>query len=296
MNIIAIVENYHISNSITSLPMMELPSNPLIRFFAIKSIIFGNFQKYFNKKLINSGADLIIVFDSEAYSKQVLNYLKECNKNSRLIFWYWNMCDYSFNYKSVPDGYEIWSYCKSDCEKYNFKHNTTFFSETAILSLKANSESVEIPRYDFVFIGKNKKRKKMLLSFEKRIKPKNFSFYKILVRDRNFYLPGKNRRPPMSYAEYVATESIGKCIVDCCINQDAGFSLRPLEALVLKKKLITNCKELLSSSLCKYGNVFSMNDDLNTIESELKKEYSDVPREIIDYYLADNWIKRFYEK
>lgn len=98
----------------------------------------------------------------------------------------------------------------------------------------------------------------------------------------------------MSYNEVIDLVRRSKAVVDMMPDAQAGLSLRPLEALFMKKKLITNFRQIKEFSFYHPDNVFIMGED----HPEKLRDFLSVPFNekvalYINYYDFSEWIKRF---
>ena len=65
----------------------------------------------------------------------------------------------------------------------------------------------------------------------------------------------------MSYDDVIYHIGESKCILDIVGDTNKGVTYRPLEALVLKKKLITNLTDICKENFYNPQNVFIWNKD-----------------------------------
>ena len=70
--------------------------------------------------------DKIIVFDSYT-TPRYLYWLCRRNPDRRVILWFWNRVRDPEWLRHIPPQVEVWTYSRSDSERYGLKHNTQFF-------------------------------------------------------------------------------------------------------------------------------------------------------------------------
>ena len=77
-----------------------------------------------------------------------------------------------------------------------------------------------------------------------------------------------------------------------------GITLRPLEAFFLKKKLITNMKNIVKYDFYNSNNIFILGvDDFNKISEFINSPFDDKDyNRIVEKYCFRGWLKRFYDK
>ena len=85
-----------------------------------------------------------------------------------------------------------------------------------------------------------------------------------------------------------------KCILDYNQEGQVGLSLRPMEALFLERKLITNNTDIKNYDFYNHDNIFILGEDnINEIKEFINKPYKKIDQDIIDYYDFDQWLNRF---
>lgn len=281
--------------NIIQMPIMKPQTNPL------KQALFGRLFKlsrtrlFINPEIFSLKPDLVILFDS-GVTKNLLEQIEKAFPNARLIFFYFNPVALSFDIRLIPRRFEVWSYSAYDCEKYGIKKNTQVLN--AHLRKKCEQVALlDVDRlYHAVFVGAEKKRGALLDFFAARLTKigKPPFFYIVKNHKYSFSRRGKFRRK-LSYEDYLLLEHKSDVIIDCTTSEKAGITLRPLEAIILKKKLITNCDELLHSELMNYGNIISISESDESLSAFFEKPFRAPPKETLEYYSFDSWISRFDE-
>lgn len=243
-----------------------------------------------NKKLCDLSG-VIIVFDS-GIKDCFLKILKEKNPKARIIYWYWNRVDASFNLNPlrVPEGIEVWTYSLADAKKYCFRYNTQFYFIDIPKSY--NNEYVE-QEYDMCFIGCDKGRKKTVKSIMD-------SLITMGKKPFTYITPSSvigmviNKTPFLSYRECLEYTVRSRSILDIYNNPNAGFSLRVMEAMFLNKKLITNNNNIYEAEFYNESNIFVIrNGNIDEISDFLDKPSIPVDEEVKRTYDFSSWLSRF---
>lgn len=72
------------------------------------------------------------------------------------------------------------------------------------------------------------------------------------------------------------------------------MTLRPLEALAFKKKLLTNNPNIEQYSFYNSNNIFILGkDDPSMLEEFIEKPYIDIDQDIIKQFDINTWINSF---
>lgn len=222
-----------------------------------------------------------IIFDS-VYDKLVTRYIKKKNRNSKVILYLWNsITQEKLKFLQDKNIDEVWTFDIEDSKKYNLPYNQQFYTNEIKLS---NNKYI----YDALFLGRPKERKNEILNIKKQLENNKLKTKIIIIEKQKDYV---------NYEEYLDILSKSKTVIDITNNNQTGLTLRPLEALFLKRKLITNNTDIVNYNFYNPDNIFIIGiDDNSKLKEFIDKPYKEVPQEIIDYYDYKAWLERFKEK
>lgn len=238
----------------------------------VKISILGKWKNEINKY------DKFIIFES-LYNEKVAKKIKRTKKENKVIVYFWNYIDdnnkYILNDKNID---EFWTFDKNDAKKYNMKYNSQFYTKNVKIQDEQN-------KYDVLFLGRPKTRKKDIVDLEKKLKEEGIQTnFKIIENEKDY----------VSYDEYLKMIAESKCILDYNQEGQVGLSLRPMEALFLERKLITNNTDIKNYDFYNHDNIFILGEDnINEIKEFINKPYKKIDQDIIDYYDFDQWLNRF---
>src|SRR5665648_774160 len=238
------------------------------------------------KKLKNF--EIIMIFDA-TLTDSFIKQMKKDLPNKRFIFWYWNPVRSSVKPELLPDDIcEKWSYSPKDCEKYHLHHNTTFYFNEIC------SKDTTI-KYDIFFIGTDKGRLDSLLALEKQFAEMKLQTYFHITPTRWFMLKRNSiYKKHLSYDDVLVELGKSKAILDFLCDTNDGLSIRPMESIFFKKKLITNSQLIADYDFYRPQNIFILGlDDLSDLPKFLNSPYEEVDKEIIKKYDFEHWLKRF---
>ncbi|MDT0294047.1 hypothetical protein ACFQ3R_06305 [Mesonia ostreae] len=232
--------------------------------------------------------DTVIIFASQHPSP--VKFINETNPNIRIIYWYWNPVEKCVHPNTIPDKLcEKWSFDREDCLNYSMEHNTTFYFDT-----------IEIPEseilFDLFFVGVNKGRKAALDKIGDKMEERGLKPHFYIVDDnwnsRNY----RGDYPPINYPDYLKLVGQSKAILDYVQEGQNGLTLRPMESIFFKKKLVTNDETVKQEDFYNPSNVFILGvDDLNNLKEFLNSPYVSLDASITRRYDVDYWIERFNE-
>lgn len=221
-----------------------------------------------------------VILGENYYNFDVSRYVKKRNPKCKVIVFFWNkmVYDWYFDLLKDPNVDEFYTFDKEEAEKYNFKLNSTFYTKG--LKLKDNKIT-----NDVLFLGRSKDREDEILDIEKQIKKEKVKTDFRIIKDEKDYI---------DYYDYLDLLSKSKAILDYNAFNQSGLSLRVMESLFHKKKLITSNKTIKNYDFYNKNNIFIIGvDKWKDLNKFINSKYEDVDEEIIDYYDFDNWIKRF---
>lgn len=237
------------------------------------SIYFDDWKNKIDEKIKN-----IIILDS-AYNPYAVKILRNRCKKSKIILYYWNHINsYSEQFLKDKNVDEFWTFDPKDAKKYNMNYNPQFYTKKIIL--KENDL-----KYDLLFLGRAKNRKKMILDLDIKLKEKGINSKNIIIENEKDFVP---------YDEYLKLLSKTKAILDIVDGKQVGLTLRCMESLFFNKKLITNNSDIVNYDFYNQNNIFILGkDDMSNIKEFINSPYEYIEEKITNYYDFEEWIKRF---
>lgn len=222
--------------------------------------------------------DTIIIFDN-GYIESIAEYIKSKNSNCKIILYFWNPINPN-NIHILKDTNtdEFWSFDKKNAKKYKLLYNPQFYTN----QIKLNEVEKE---NDVLFLGRAKNRKRIIEEIDNKMKQEGIStkFY-IIEKDKNL----------IDYQEYLKMIEKSKCILDIVNEGQNGLTLRCMEALFLKRKLITNNKEIKNYDFYNSNNVFIVGENnIENIKEFVDGKYIDIPVDIVNKYDFKTWLDNF---
>ena len=203
----------------------------------------------------------------------------------KVIIWYWNpviRCIHPDKIRHL--GCELWSFDPLDCQRYNLHFNTTYYFKE--LELPSNS----MRHRSVFFCGLDKGRKEKLDEIQQKLNIMGLTSYFHVVDEKKSVA---QRLPLLSYQEYLEYLSVSDAVLDVLQDGQEGMTLRVMEALFLKKKLITTQKNLLKADFYHPDNIFIIGmDNWSQIKEFMNRPIYSIPNEILIKYDFDSWIKR----
>lgn len=211
---------------------------------------------------------------------------KSVPSETSLFLWFWNPLSKTYKENEIKSnisliktlGYKIYTFDEIDAKRYSLNLNTQVFSYPQKITNR------EI-KWDFYFLGRIKDRKSEI---DYLLQILNTKGYKCLFK----YV--RNSKDVISYQENIINIESSICIVDIVQKKQSGLTLRPLEALFYKKKLITNFKDIKKYDFYNPNNIFIIgDDDWDKLENFLNEPFKSISLNILRKYEINNWIQMF---
>ncbi len=266
----------------------------LFRFFAFlklnslaikcKMSNYEDFFRYLNDSSIK------FLFWGQHYINWWLVFGKKLTTQKKCIFC-WGPCGNTKNIKKKKKevqmahkgGFDLYTMDPKDADEYNMVLTTQFYRFF-------NEVQQKKVTFDFYFCGLKKNREKYLEILEDELRKKGYQTNFILV---------ENERGETSFLDNVSRAKQAKCIVDVVATENkfkqSGATLRPLEALFLGKKLITNYQDIIKCDFYHPNNIFIISFEkleLKGIDDFIEKPLHVFDKKIYEKYEVNEWLRK----
>ena len=200
--------------------------------------------------------------------------------------WLWN---HKGNKKNFADNlqtihkchFQVATYDELDAEKFGFGWHTQFFNVKPfqqVPSLQNNSFL-----YDFFFVGYAKNRVEEIQRIHSMLS--SYACLFVTIRTTSEYIP---------YTRYMEMAMQSRCIVEIVHTGDPSCTLRPLEAMAIRRKLLTNNPAVRNYTFYRPQNIFILGqDNLNNLSDFLHSPFEPLPSDIVESYDVNSWVEIF---
>lgn len=246
----------------------------------------------------------LIVYDSEL-TKEALDQIVKLRKGKRTILYFRNSLNgryekWNLNKLKEKNNLEIWSYLKKECDEYGMKYNKHTMNRENIL--KYSVPNAEL-KYDFFFCGLNRGRgrEEILNNLADEFEKLNLTYYYFVsgapnLRNNHCEYKGENVFTDIGYANEIRLMCESRAELDIVSKLNVTLNARPITAMWLKKKLVTNYTNIKNYDLYNPKNIFILGeDDMSKLKEFLETPYEEIDEKISDSYDINQWIKRFFE-
>lgn len=244
--------------------------------------------------------DTVILFDvfNARYQRLIAQEVK--NKKVRVFLWDC-LSEYFFDEKKarrkaermLKYGLSLYTYSPIDAMQFGFKLIPQIY--TSIDASNGNN----IEHTDILFVGKDRRRYKTIISIIEQIKFEGIAHRICLMqgkRDKVIdYLKPYYISERISYTDMLDMVKASSCILEVIRGDNSGWTLRTMEALMYDKKLITTNRHIVDAPFYNPSNIYIWGEESRNITSFLSEPHQYVPEEIKRQYYFENWIRFFDE-
>ena len=248
----------------------------------------------------------IISGQSFSFNESMMKRLKESQKSAEFILYQWDSLK-NFPYIKTMHSYfdRIFSFDKDDvAENPGLEFLPLFFSRQYE---ELGKEKKKDYQYDFSFIGtahpKKYKYVKKISNVLREKFDKQYIFFYFPSKLVYIYRKIKNIEfqnakycefnfKALSSSEIITIIENSKCILDSAQDGQRGLTIRVIEMLGAKRKIITTNEDVVNYDFYRPENIYVYNEGFDFESVFFKEEYVDVEKEVYEKYTLRNWLKK----
>ena len=247
------------------------------------NFVLGSHLKNTIKHLLPGDTVIIAEYTEPALISTISRIVPE--GVSRFI-WLWNhkgnnMVFTKTVHKIQKHNFQVITYDELDAEKYGFRWHTQFFNVRLFHQTACVRDYTFL--YDFFFVGYAKNREEEIDKIHSMLSSYVCKF--VTVQTVSDYIP---------YSRYMEMAKQSRCIVEIVHTGDPSCTLRPLEAMSIHRKLLTNNPAVRNYSFYRPQNIFILGlDDIDNLSDFLYSPFELLPSDIVDSYDVNYWVDSF---
>jgi len=280
-----------------------------------KNMIHTYINRYFNevmKTVSRKKYDVVFLISGQSlsFSEGMVDQIKKCQPQAKFVLYQWDS-QTNFPYiKNVQKFFDkCYSFDRRDIKETPIlKFLPLFYSRTyEEIGVKGN----EGFKYDFCFIGTAHPKKykfiNMMSEQLKTVYPNQFIYFFFPSPIVYFYRKVMNEElrgakynefhyVPLQGKEMNDVYENSRCVLDSAQAGQLGLTIRVLEALGAKKKLITTNEDIVNYDFYCPDNIYVYRGKIDLDNVFFKEEYKEVKKEIYEKYSLKNWLKEIVEE
>jgi hypothetical protein len=183
----------------------------------------------------------------------------------------------------MDQGVILHSFDYEDCKKYGLHHYRQFAE-------KLDDIQVIAPSIDFAFVGRDKGRGVFIKTLQGLLESKGYSTLVDIRKSRHFLGIGRN----ISYKDYLRKNLYSRCMIDIVQNSQSGLTLRPIEALLYGRKLLTNNENIRHEDFYRENNIFIIDESINLdrLDAFMSAPFEPVPNDLLEKYTVTGLLNK----
>ncbi|MCG7489697.1 hypothetical protein MHN79_09345 [Vibrio sp. Of14-4] len=290
----------------------ERPSNHVFLKFIFRIRILNDFfarrviNNYFDSifsDFLEDSFDYLLIINPECTPVEFLSRVKKANPKCKTIVYMWDSVlnkPSSQNYIEIVDSF--FSFDKRDCSD-RVKFQPLFYTNKPI-----DGENESVNKYQFSFVGTlHGNREKILVRIVSQTLGNKYYIYgfyhskilriikKILTFDFFTNPPFKVEFKSLSYPNYLKSLSESNVVIDLPSQNQTGLTMRSIEVLGFKKKLITTNQDIVNYDFYNPNNIFIISGDNFLIPDDFfYSAYEDIDCDIYEQYSISSWVDSIF--
>lgn len=253
----------------------------------------------------------LISGQSLSFDESMIQELKACQSQARFCLYQW---DSQKNFPYITKMHKYFDKC------YSFdKEDVRVVPKLSFLPLFYSKEYQEIGthksnnfKYDFCFVGTAHPQKYRFITqmSKELVKAYPNQFIYFFFPSRIVYFYRKLMNPELKHAKLKEFHYIpltedkmkqvyinSRCVLDSAQEGQLGLTIRVLEALGAKKKIITTNADVINYDFYRPENIYVYNEkkgfDLDSVF--FNSEYQEIDSRIYKKYSLENWLKQIFD-
>lgn len=275
-----------------------------------KNLIGRYISKYFEKIMKTVRAkkyDLVFLISGQSlsFSEDMIQQIKDEQPQAKYVLYQWDSLK-NFPYIEKIERYfdKCYSFDKNDVATHSKLKFLPLFYTRRYENIGANKKREF--KYDFCFVGTAHPKKyrfiQMMTRQLKEVYPNQFVYYFFPSRIVFFYRKVMN--PELRYAHYSEFHfdpltgkemdqvfANSKCVLDSAQAGQIGLTIRVLEALGAKKKLITTNEDVVNYDFYRKENIYVYDGCFDLKAPFFNSDYAEIENSIYEKYSLRNWLK-----
>lgn len=270
----------------------------------LPAIFKNKTEKYYGKILEdvkNIEYDYVLFIDCEMPTENVLRNYREEFSNSIFCLHLWDSVG---NLKGVEKKFKYFDYIttfdRDDAQKYELMFRPLFYCD----EYKAKSE-IQTYCYDISFIGTiHSDRYRILKRIFEQAKRENRSFYfypylqskfiyyiyRVIKKEFKGTSIGDFKFAKLDSKEISKIIDESRIVIDIQHPKQTGLTMRTLEMLGMKKKLVTTNADIMNYDFYCSNNISIIDRNNPIINSDLYcSGYQDVDEKVYEFYSINQW-------
>ena len=273
-----------------------------------KSFMCSLIQRYFDKIMSETKGkkyDLVFIVNCKVFTPIMIKQLRDSQKSARAVLYMWDSLTLYPNSKElIPIFDKAYSFDLDDCDNIDeLTFMPLFFCKEYE---KLGQEDIQEREYDIVSVcTAHPNRYKTMYELFPELEAKGIRIFSYMFLNKLQYLYNKMVVPefkgansnefkfkPLSEQENLDVLRKSNTVFDIQHNMQSGLTMRTIETLGAKRKMITTNNNIKKYDFYNENNIFVIDKhNLSGIEKFIEQEYQPISEDIYIKYSLHCWIE-----
>lgn len=243
---------------------------------------------WFDRSVLKGAKKYILVEDT-LITQQYLMWIKNNCPSSQIGFYYNNLVGHAKHIvpDKIPEGIIGITYDKHDSLQYGL---TLIENGYYLFGNNMVKNKLE---YDVLFVGRDKGRLQDLLILKSEFEKRGLVTKFLIMPNGRFSKHNKSYSKVVPYETIVSYLSKTRSVLNLCLPNQKGITIRDYESLFGRIKLITNNENIKEALFYCQENVFILNkDSLDRLPEFIYSDYKELDSDVLEQYSIENYCKR----
>lgn len=277
-----------------------------------RNILDRYIYQYINRILMETRSnhyDLVFIMNSKAFTDDMILLLKNCHNTAKFVLYMWDSINLYPHVKGILRHFDRrFSFDFDDCMTYEGMEYLPLFYYDAFEKLGP----ISIDNSDFDIISvctAHPNRYTMIKQLFPMLQAKGIRIYsymylhklqyyynKISVKEFKNARSNEFKFTPLSEQDYIEMLRKSNVVFDINHNKQSGLTMRTIETIGARRKLITTNKNIMQCDLFSENNILILNDsNWEEIPEFIKRDYEPIDAEIYTKYSLRSWLRKITE-
>lgn len=291
----------------------ERPTNKVLARILIRlnrNLVYKFIDRYYNKVMeetVERKYDFIFFIKGESISNSIVERLRKAHPEAKIMMYYWDSIANNHNAKGMLKSFDkVLSFDKNDCREFGLNFLPLFY----IPQYEKIANKDVSQKYDLMFAGTvHSDRYEFINGIVKQIEkaggncftwfyfPSKVNFYKLKwdnprfrkANIKDFHFTPMSRETLLGY--YVES----RIQIDIQHPKQTGLTMRTMETLGAKKKLITTNADVVNYDFYRPENILVV-DRYNPVISKefISTPWKEISEEIYKKYSISSWLNTIF--
>ena len=291
----------------------ERPTNNVLARILIRlnrNLIHRYIDRYYGQVISETQGwkyDYIFFIKGESISNAIIKRLRDAHPESKIIMYYWDSISNNHNAKGMLRSFDkVLSFDKNDCQDFNLLFLPLFY----IPQYESIAQSLVSQKYDLMFAGTiHSERYEFINGIVNQVEnfggrcftwlyfPSKINFYKLKWDNPKFRKAKINdfHFTPMPRVELLSYYAESRIQIDMQHPKQTGLTMRTIETLGAKKKLITTNADVSNYDFYRPENILIVDRYNPVITKEfINTPWKEIPEDIYKKYSIRSWLNTIF--